>query len=37
MTTKVRPGVSDDEVVNLAKENKYVVVSLDRNFLVNAE
>jgi len=33
ITTKVRPGVTDDEVVNLAKENKYIVVSLDRKFL----
>src|SRR6266581_4580080 len=33
ITTKVRPGVTDDEVVNLAKENKYIVVSLDRKLL----
>ena len=33
MTTKVRPGLSDDEVVNLAKENKYIIVSLDRKLL----
>jgi predicted nuclease of predicted toxin-antitoxin system len=32
-TTKVRPGVTDDEVVNLAKENDYVVVSLDKKLL----
>jgi predicted nuclease of predicted toxin-antitoxin system len=29
-TTKVRPGITDDEVVNLAKENEYVVVTLDK-------
>ena len=33
MATRVRPGLSDDEVVNLAKENKYIVVSLDRKLL----
>ena len=33
MATKVRPGLSDDEVVNLAKENKSIVVSLDRKLL----
>jgi len=32
-TTKVRPGITDDEVVNLAKENKYIVVSLDKELL----
>jgi uncharacterized protein with PIN domain len=32
-TTKVRPGITDDEVVNLAKENKYIVVSLDKKLL----
>jgi predicted nuclease of predicted toxin-antitoxin system len=32
-TTKVRPGITDDEVVNLAKENEYVVVSLDKKLL----
>ena len=33
ITAKVRPGVTDDEVVSLAKENKYIVVSLDRKLL----
>jgi rRNA-processing protein FCF1 len=32
-TTKVRPGITDDEVVNLAKENRYIVVSLDKRLL----
>jgi rRNA-processing protein FCF1 len=32
-TTKVRPGISDDEVVKLARENKYIVVSPDRKLL----
>jgi rRNA-processing protein FCF1 len=32
-TTKVRPGITDDEVVNLAKDNKYIVVSLDKKLL----
>lgn len=32
-TTKVKPGITDDEVVNLAKENKYIVVSLDKKLL----
>jgi len=29
----MRPRVTDDEVVNLAKENKYIVASLDRKLL----
>ena len=33
MTTKVTPGVTDDEVVSLAKDNKYIVVSLDKKLL----
>jgi len=32
-TTKVRPGITDDEVVALAKDNKYIVVSLDKKLL----
>ena len=32
-TTKVTPGITDDEVVTLAKDNKYVVVSLDKKLL----
>jgi len=32
-TTKVRPGITDDEVVDLAKDNKYIVVSLDKRLL----
>src|SRR5712664_4661357 len=32
-TTKVTPGITDDEVVNLAKDNKYIVVSLDKKLL----
>ena len=32
-TRKVRPGITDDEVVNLATENKYIVVSLDKKLL----
>ncbi len=32
-TTKVRPGITDDEVVDLAKDNKYIVVSLDKKLL----
>jgi len=32
-TTKVKPGITDDEVVNLAKDNKYIVVSLDKKLL----
>ena len=32
-TTKVRPGINDDEVVNLARENRYIVVSLDKKLL----
>jgi len=32
-TTKVTPGIADDEVVNLAKDNKYIVVSLDKKLL----
>jgi predicted nuclease of predicted toxin-antitoxin system len=31
----VRPGITDDEVVNLAKENKYIVVSLDKKLLIS--
>ena len=30
---KVTPGVTDDEVVSLAKDNKYIVVSLDKKLL----
>jgi len=30
---KVSPGVSDDEVVNMAKKNGYVIVSPDRKLL----
>ncbi|TMI20812.1 hypothetical protein E6H31_08090 [Candidatus Bathyarchaeota archaeon] len=33
VTTKVTPGVTDDEVVSLAKDNKYIVVSLDKKLL----
>ena len=32
-TTKVTPGITDDEVVTLAKDNKYIVVSLDKKLL----
>jgi rRNA-processing protein FCF1 len=32
-TTKVKPGITDDAVVNLAKDNKYIVVSLDKKLL----
>ena len=32
-TTKVTPGVSDDEVVSIAKDKKYIVVSLDKKLL----
>jgi uncharacterized protein with PIN domain len=32
-TAKVRPGISDDEVVNLAKNNNYIAVSLDKKLL----
>jgi uncharacterized protein with PIN domain len=32
-TTKVKPGITDDEVVNLAKDKKYIVVSLDKRLL----
>ncbi len=32
-TTKVTPGITDDEVVSLAKDNKYIVVSLDKKLL----
>ncbi len=32
-TTKVTSGITDDEVVNLAKDNKYIVVSLDKKLL----
>ncbi len=32
-TAKVKPGITDDEVVNLARENKYVVISLDKKLL----
>jgi rRNA-processing protein FCF1 len=33
VTTKVTPGITDDEVVSLAKDNKYIVVSLDKKLL----
>jgi len=32
-TFKVSPGISDDDVVNMAKEMGYVVVSPDRRLL----
>ncbi len=32
-TVKVSPGVSDDDVVNMAKKNGYVVVSPDKKLL----
>ncbi len=32
-TAKVTPGITDDEVVNLAKGNEYIVVSLDKKLL----
>ena len=32
-TTKVKPGITDDEVVNLAKGGKYIVVSEDQKLL----
>jgi len=32
-TTRVRPGITDDEVVNLAKDNRYIVASLDKKLL----
>jgi len=32
-TSKVRPGITDDEVVSTAKDNKYIVVSLDKKLL----
>jgi rRNA-processing protein FCF1 len=32
-TAKVRPGITDDEVVSLARDNHYIVVSLDRKLL----
>jgi len=32
-TTKVTTGITDDEVVTLAKDNKYIVVSLDKKLL----
>ena len=32
-TMRVKPGVSDDEVVNIAKDKKYIVVSLDKKLL----
>ncbi len=32
-TSKIRPGTSDDKVVNLAKDNRYIVVSLDKKLL----
>jgi uncharacterized protein with PIN domain len=32
-TTKVKPGVADDDVVSLAKDKKYIVVSLDKKLL----
>ena len=31
--TKVRPGITDDEVVTLAKGGKYIVVSEDQKLL----
>jgi len=33
ITTKVKPGITDDDVVALARENKYIVVSLDKKLL----
>jgi rRNA-processing protein FCF1 len=33
VTTKVTSGITDDEVVSLAKDNKYIVVSLDKKLL----
>jgi rRNA-processing protein FCF1 len=32
-TAKVKPGAPDDEVVNLAKAGKYIVVSNDKKLL----
>jgi uncharacterized protein with PIN domain len=32
-TTKVKPGVKDDDVVSLARDKKYIVVSLDKKLL----
>jgi rRNA-processing protein FCF1 len=32
-TTKVKPGAGDDEVVSLARDKKYIVVSLDKKLL----
>ena len=32
-TTKVKPGISDDEVVTLAREKQYIVVSNDKKLL----
>lgn len=32
-TTKVTPGVSDDAVVSVARDKKYIVVSLDKKLL----
>lgn len=33
ITTKVTPGTSDDEVVSLARDKRYIVVSLDKKLL----
>jgi uncharacterized protein with PIN domain len=32
-TVKVKPGMTDDAVLRLAKENSYVVISQDRKLL----
>ena len=32
-TIKVKPGMTDDTVLSLAEENRYVVVSQDRKLL----
>ena len=32
-TVKVKPGMTDDTVLRLAKENSYVVISQDRKLL----
>ncbi|HEY4823227.1 MAG TPA: DUF5615 family PIN-like protein [Candidatus Bathyarchaeia archaeon] len=32
-TVKVKPGMTDDTVLNLARENGYVVISQDRKLL----
>ena len=32
-TTKVKSGITDDDVVNLAKRGKYIVVSEDQKLL----